>query len=453
MTAPVTLPLWLLIVILLFAAVTFASHFLFPSVRWFFRKRMERAVAKLNRRLTRPIEPFKLALRYDTIQRLIYDPMVAQAVQKASRTDGIPENVAFEKARRFAREIVPSFSASVYFGFGARLARWLTRKIYRVRLGAGDVSPLDRIDADASVVFVINHRSNMDYVLLMHLISRTGTVSYAVGEWARVWPLSWLVRAMGAYFIRRGTSGQLYRAVLARYVQMTTAEGVTQAFFPEGRLSVTGALQEPRMGLLSYMVQGWQPGGRDVVFVPVALNYDRVLEDTLLVRAGQTGERRFRPSLWSVVRALPLFLWRAVRLKFPPAGTASVGFGATLTLSEFMRDAPDTSVEALGQTLMGRIASAMPLVAVPMVARALLAGARSRPDLERAIAKDLAYAASKTLPLPRRDAADLVQDALTLLAQRRFVTLVGDKVGVVPEVEPLLLYYAATISHHFADAA
>jgi len=52
----VTLPFWLLVLIVGFAAVTFASHFLFPSVRWFFRKRAERALARLNTRLDRPIE-------------------------------------------------------------------------------------------------------------------------------------------------------------------------------------------------------------------------------------------------------------------------------------------------------------------------------------------------------------------------------------------------------------
>lgn len=45
MTSTVELPLWLFVLIVLFAAVTFASHFLFPSVRWFFRRRMERVVA------------------------------------------------------------------------------------------------------------------------------------------------------------------------------------------------------------------------------------------------------------------------------------------------------------------------------------------------------------------------------------------------------------------------
>ena len=76
MTRTVAVPLWLLVLILVFAGVTVLSHFLLPSVRWFFRRRLERAVARLNLRLKRPIQPFKLAARHDMIQRLIYDPAV-----------------------------------------------------------------------------------------------------------------------------------------------------------------------------------------------------------------------------------------------------------------------------------------------------------------------------------------------------------------------------------------
>ena len=130
----VEMPLWALVVLLAFAAVTFASHFLFPSVRWFFRRRLERAVAQLNRRLERPIEPFKLARRHDMIQRLIYDPAVLRAVSAHARAEAIPENVAFEHARRYAREIVPSFSASLYFGFAIRVAKRLSQSLYRVTL-------------------------------------------------------------------------------------------------------------------------------------------------------------------------------------------------------------------------------------------------------------------------------------------------------------------------------
>jgi len=213
MMQTISMPLWAFALILLFAGVTFASHFLFPSVRWFFRKRAERVIARLNTRLQRPIEPFKLARRHDMIQRLIYDPEITKAVLDYAAEEGVPEDVAFEKARVYAREIVPSFSATAYFSIGTRLSKWLSKSLYRIRLGAFEREELSALDPNATVIFVMNHRSNLDYVLVTYLAARAGALSYAVGEWARVWPLSSVIRAMGAYFIRRKSRGALYRKV------------------------------------------------------------------------------------------------------------------------------------------------------------------------------------------------------------------------------------------------
>ena len=50
------------------------------------------------------------------------------------------------------------------------------------------------------------------------------------------------------------------------------------------------------------MVSGFDPlGPRDVVFVPVALNYDRVLEDRMLTSAASTepGKGRYLVSTHS----------------------------------------------------------------------------------------------------------------------------------------------------------
>ena len=35
----------------------------------------------------------------------------------------------------------------------------------------------------------MNHRSNMDYILAAYLAADQAALSYAVGEWARIWPL------------------------------------------------------------------------------------------------------------------------------------------------------------------------------------------------------------------------------------------------------------------------
>ncbi len=450
MTQPITLPFWLFVLILLFAGVTFASHFLFPSVRWFFRKRMERVVARLNKRLTRPIEPFKLARRYDMIQRLIYDPQVTEAIVEHARSNKVPENVAFEKARDYAREIVPGFSATAYFTFGMRFARWLSRSLYRIRLGAFDRARLDTIDPDASVVFVMNHRSNMDYVLVTYLVSRASALSYAVGEWARIWPLSAVIRTMGAFFIRRRNRSALYRRVLARYVQMAVQGGVTQAFFPEGGLSLDGKIAKPKLGILNYIVSGYQPGQRDVIFVPVAINYDRVLEDKFLIAAGTTGVRRFRPPLWTVLSGLGRHFLLRVTFRFNKFGTASVGFGAPLALSGFIEDLGAEPTEALAAELMARVAAVTPVLPVPLVARVLRDGRGATvAQVQAAVAADLHALAGAGATLPRRDAATVTTDGLANLEGRGFIAIDGTAVSIVDGALRAVDFYANSIAHHF----
>lgn len=452
MTQTIQMPLWVFVLILLFAVVTFASHFLLPSVRWFFRKRAERVIARVNSRLQRPIEPFKLARRYDMIQRLIYDPEITQAIVEYAEEEGIPENVAFERARHYAREIVPSFSATAYFTIGMRLARFLTHLLYRVRLGAFDRAALEKIDPDATVIFVMNHRSNMDYVLVTHLVSRASTLSYAVGEWARVWPLSSVIKMMGAYFIRRRSRGSLYRKVLARYVRMATDGGVTQAMFPEGGLSLTGQVGEPKLGLLSYIVSGRTEASRDVIFVPVALNYDQVLEDRFLINADKIGKRRFRPSIWSVVRSCAIYAWWRITGRFRGFGTASVGFGTPLELSDY--DGRDDVPEAVAQELMDRIKAVVPVLSAPLVARAMVGGARDRQALEAAVTDMLEHLKTMSMPVPRREVGQLVDETLARWKLRKIVKMSEDgKIEVAASGEHVLTYYAKTIEHHFGEGA
>ncbi|WP_416914505.1 MAG: 1-acyl-sn-glycerol-3-phosphate acyltransferase [Roseicyclus sp.] len=452
MTGSVTLPIWLFVLILLFAGVTFASHFLFPSVRWFLRRRLERAVDELNKRLKRPIQPFKLARRMDTIRRLIYDPEVARAIAEHAQANNLRADVAFQKAERYAREIVPGFSAFTYFGFAIRAARILSRSLYRVRLVHANDPALEAIPADATVVFVMNHRSNMDYVLVTWLVAERSALAYAVGEWARVWPMRQLVRAMGGYFIRRRHNNALYRKVLARYVQMATEAGVTQAVFPEGGLSRTGYLSRPKLGLFSYILEGFRPGrSRDVVFVPVALNYDRVMEDKTLIDAHVSGARRFRFSLRPIWRYLRRQLWNRITGRYHRYGYAAVSFGEPLSLSEFLQTPRPDAAADLGAELMGRIATVMPVTPVPLVAHALQDGVRSVVALDALLRRriDAAKARGVTVHIPRDDIGYTIESGLRALIERRILRRTGDQLTLseTGQATDLLAFYAASVAH------
>ncbi|WP_457649987.1 1-acyl-sn-glycerol-3-phosphate acyltransferase [Profundibacter sp.] len=457
MNRVVEVPLWILVLIVGFAAFAALERVLVPSVRWFFRRRMEKVVARVNTRLDRPIEPFKLARRHDMIQRVIYDPKVAEAIAEHACTEGVPENVAFEDARRYAKEIVPSFSASIYFGIAMRLSRWLSRTLYRVRLGHFNEAAIETIDKDATVIFVMNHRSNMDYVLVTYLAAERSALSYAVGEWAQVWPLKHLIRAMGAYFIRRKSRNPLYRRVLARYVQLATAGGVTQAVFPEGGLSLDGTVGTPKLGLLNYVVSDFDPeGARDVVFVPVALNYDRVLEDRVLMSAADAGNRKFRFSLFKMLGWIGRQIWFRITGRYHRFGYASVSFGDPVSLKEFVKTCPDNVTECVAEKVMERVREVVPVLPVPMVATVLLAA--EEPMTGEQVAAQVNELANwleangAHIHVPRDSLDYATEFGLTLLTKRRMLSEQDGQYSVNTEEKPALQYYANSIAHLIKQA-
>lgn len=450
MNHTVQLPLWLFVLILLFAAVTALSHFLLPSVRWFFRRRFEKAVGRLNKRLKRPIQPFKLARRYDMIQRLIYDPDVSREIAVYAEKNDVPENVAFQKAQEYAREIVPSFSAFAYFTFAMRLAKVLAESVYRIRTAPQNDVVIGAIPENATAVFVMNHRSNMDYVLVTYLASKTSTLSYAVGEWARVWPLSSLIRMWGAYFIRRRSGGALYRKVLSRYVQMATSGGDTQAFYPEGGLSLTGRLQPPKMGLLSYLVDGFDhEGTRDIVFVPVAINYDRVLEDRVLMAAHARGDRRFGARISVVVAFILRKFWQRLRGHDTRFGAAAVAFGDPVSLRAFGKV---EDVDAMSKELMSRIEAVMPVLGVPLVSTALLAkGALNVMELEAEVTLLLAEIPPQSVAVDQEDISGEVARACLHMLQHGLIKQIDGEWRVMEGQEIAIQFYANSIGHYLSE--
>ena len=298
-------------------------------------------IDEISVRLNIDIPAFKLTRRQALIDRLMSDPRILAAVDDAARGGGLSRAVVLRSVYGYASEIVPAFNAYMYFRFGYWLFKSVARMFYRVRLGYSDTAALAALDPRSTVVFVMNHRSNMDYILVSLLAAERVALSYAVGEWARVWPLQGLIREMGAYFVRRDSGDPLYRMVLQRYVQMATEGGVPQAMYPEGGLTTDGRLRLPRLGLLDYMLKTFDPQGeRDLVFIPVGINYDRVLEDRSLLARADAGKARV--PLAHKMRVLAGYLGRQLLLRVQGRsfrnGYACVNFGRPISMRAHARE-------------------------------------------------------------------------------------------------------------------
>ncbi len=469
MTETISIPLWFLVLLLLAGSWLALERVLVPSVRWVFRRKVNQAIGEMNRRLRIQVRPFKLNRRQVLIDRLSYDPEVLEAAQHWAHESGVPTDVAMLRVRHYATEICPSFNAYMYFGIGNWIARRAVRLLYWIRVVYADKQGFVNIDPKASLVFVLNHRSNIDYLLATYMVVHHAALSYAVGEWARVWPLQQLIRSMGAYFVRRGSGDELYRKVLARYVQMAIEGGIIQAVFPEGGLSRDGRLRAPKLGLVDYMVRSYDPAGeRDVVFVPVGINYDRVLEDrTLLIERSQADRK---PGKWGAIRNTSSFVLNILKLKMRNRwnrfGYAAVQFGSPISLRGYCQsndidfrqgdvDERFREVTKLADTLMDAVGSLVPALAVPLLATILQDAEREYTELElkaqvQQLLDRLAMSGNRHLIY---DAANsfALDRAIEMMVIRHLLLETDGRYRVNPDEGALIEYYTNSIQHLFAN--
>ena len=462
----ITLPYWIFIVLVLFAAVMVLDRILLPSMRWYLKRRVNRVISEINTRLDIEIRPIQFTRRQALIDQLVFDEKVVDAIKVYAEERKMPHSVAQQKAYEYASEIIPAFNAYIYFRIGYWLAKKLARLVYRVRVGFYDKGKISQSDTNASVVFVMNHRSNMDYVLVSFLAAEKTTLSYAVGEWARIWPLQTLIKAMGAFFVRRNSGNELYRKVLERYVNMSTRAGVCQAVFLEGGLTKDGALRDPRLGFLDYMLRDYHPhNDRDIVFIPVGINYDRVIEDRSLVRRLDKSVKN--RSIWFVVKTTMAFIFKNAMLsrknRWRRFGYASVNFGEPVSAKKYCdehdvdfsaldKDERFERVEALANSIMGSIAQVIPVVPMALMSEVLIKNKKEwKSELE------LKTMCSERIDQLRASGApiDISHGALESVLRASMDILIGrgllqekDNLFCMDESElNIVSYYANSIAH------
>jgi glycerol-3-phosphate O-acyltransferase len=471
----------------------------YELLRWRVVRRVQRSLREKARRYAEHhrvrVDLFKFGGKQLVREELLNDRAVVRAMAAAVEAGERPTDVR-DRVEEYIDEIVPAFSLTAYFELGMRLARAAIGAVYRPVI----VAPPPALPAGATAVFLINHRSNFDYLVVGWALARQVAISYAVGEWARVFPLDALFKAFGGFFVRRGFPDPLYHCVLRRYLQLITRRGVTQGIFPEGGLTRDGALRAPKVGLLDALIQ--LADESELYFVPVGINYDRVLEDEALLAElrGRENPPTALEKARGALRLLWIVPWRAgvnaIRVatgRLQRHGYVAIAFGAPVRFRDLpqSRDIarlPDEQRRArakeVAALLMERIARVIPATPVALVARAVLdlrcegsqaelaarvgelrllleaagapmamgrefephrqARAALREDLART--RDLAHLEGELLS--GEEAEEIVRLGLERLVQRRALALAGNRFhkGSHPRADDLLSYYARSLA-------
>ena len=107
------------------------------------------------------------------------------------------------------------------------------------------------------------HRSHIDYLLLSYVFYKNNIQLpfIAAGNNLSFFPLGYVFRRSGAFFLRRSFRGnEVYGEVFAKYMATLLREGLPLEFFSEGGRSRTGKMVMPKYGLLSMIIQAYQEG-------------------------------------------------------------------------------------------------------------------------------------------------------------------------------------------------
>lgn len=424
-------------------------------------------VDQANSRLLLPVPKFALTDRDEVIDRLMRERELLDYIETRAAGHIDKKEKLLVKARQFAEEIGPRFSLFFYFRLGYFLARTLIRLHFRVRAITVNDDALRAIPSTATVILVSNHRSNFDPLVITYLASKLSTIALSAGEWARLWPLHHFVRAGGGFVVDRTANDPLYRQVLAAYVRLSAAEGLHQAFFPEGELTRDGKMSAPKLGFLNYYCRACSTN-RDIVFIPVGINYDRIPEDRRLV-SSNSGFENPRASflISSSLRYIASVLALPFRRRDRRYGHACVAFDAPVSLHEWLRNqnidlselqnpARYAWLPEFSRDLMQRAARQIPAPPVVLVASVMCDGPKDKAwslsELQTAVASlEEQLAANANRPPIVDDIEDPTAFALTMLMHNKLVDQdrQGNYLPIAAEL-PVLRYYANSIAHRLS---
>ena len=226
----------------------------------------------------------------------------------------------------YVNEIGGHFNKGVYW-FAARIVPWgfrwllnaasvrhflpwgMTESLQsRLRI-VGEVSQIQKLAKQGTILLVPTHQSNIDSVLIGYVIYLMSLPPFAYGAGLNLFTnpiLNFLMSHLGAYTVDRQKNNVFYKAALKNYSAMILHEGVHSIFFPGGGRSRSGAIEDQlKLGLLGTALQAQvrnfqtQKEKPNIYIVPMVTSYHFVLEAASLIEQylEQAGRHRFIAGL------------------------------------------------------------------------------------------------------------------------------------------------------------
>ena len=405
--------------------------------------------------------------RRNLVKGLVHDPLVRQAILDEAEREKIPVAKAEATALKYGNEIASDYTYTA-IRFLEVVLSWFWNKIYD-GIKVSHIEQVQGIAPGHEVIYVPCHRSHIDYLLLSYLLFRNGLTPphIAAGINLNMPVIGGLLRRGGAFFMRRTFKGNpLYTAVFNEYLHTLFTKGFPVEYFVEGGRSRTGRMLQPKTGMLAITLRSFLRSSRTpIVFVPVYIGYERVLEGRTYL-GELRGASKKKESIFDIFKVLG-----ALKQRF---GQVSVNFGEPIRLNQFLDQqqpgwreqqlAPqfrpawlNETTSRLGEKVARHLNEAAAINPVNLVALALLSTSRLALD-ERALTRvlDLYLTLLRQVPysphttLPEGDGLALIGHvrSMDLLAEQR--DALGRILYLDEQNAVLMTYYRNNVLHIFA---
>ncbi len=238
----------------------------------------------------------QIKTQQEMMEKVLYHKNVMDAIQQEMTSKGASEKSFRKKAFSYFREIAADFSI-VYIKFFEATNNYLFSKIFDgMHYDLESFKKVREASSRGPLILVPSHKSHMDYLIISSLFYANKIIPPHIlaGSNLTFFPMGKIFRRSGAFFMRRTFKGlNLYAAVFKQYVKTLINEGYTIEFFIEGTRSRTGKIVSPKMGMLKYLIEAVDEGyNKDLVFVPITVNYDRVLEENSYLKEIKGREKK-----------------------------------------------------------------------------------------------------------------------------------------------------------------
>ncbi len=410
-----------------------------------------------------------LSTRRLLVDRVLDAEPVRKAITDQARRDGSEYLEAWKKAHRFAWEIAADYSNPVVKSLSFALTGFWNRIYDGVTIHHLD--KLKQVAPGNEIIYVPCHRSHMDYLLLSYLLYQHGIVPphIAAGDNLNLPVIGSVLRRGGAFFLRRSIRGNaLYAAVFSEYVAQLVGDGFSIEYFIEGGRSRTGRLLAPKGGMLAMTVRAFlRAPRRPVVFVPVYIGYERLIEGKSYLDE-LTGRPKQKETIWALVRGV----FEVMRSHY---GKVAVSFGEPVRLDEVLvardpewraqinEDKPTWFADVVDdlatriQVNINRCADVNPvnLLAVALLATPKHAMAESDLVAQLALSKKLLAALpySDRVTVTAMEPGEIIAygEKMTVLARTKHP--LGDVISLEAGSAELQAYFRNNVLHLFSAAA